>query len=347
MKSYWFVIRNPQLSFYFDRRTPALVLAITALLLVVIILSIGQGEYPISPVDVVKTILGINTGNPDHAFVIYTLRLPRTLTALLVGMALAIAGTITQAILRNPLAAPGIIGVNSGAALAAVALLVVFPGVSVAVLPAIAFVGGFLTFVLIYLFGWKGGSSPVRLILVGIGFNLIAATLTNILITFGEINSVSAALTWLAGSVYGSSWQKVSSLLPWLMVFCPIVWLMARDLNAFNLGDAIARGLGNPVEWRRGLLLTLSVALSGAAVATAGSIGFVDFVTPHIARKLVGPSHQGLLPVAALAGGLLMVLSDLVGRILFAPIEIPCGLITSVLGAIYFLYLITHRPQSR
>lgn len=344
-KPNWFVVRNQQFSFHIDRRAPLLVLVLITLTLLAMIINTTVGEYPISPWDVARTMLGIDTGNPDHAFVIYTLRLPRTLVAVFVGMALAIARTITQGILRNPLAAPGVIGVNSGAALAAVTLLIVVPEAPVSALPAVAFAGGFIVFALIYLLGWKGGSAPIRLILVGIAFNLLASTLTSIMTTFGDLNAVSAALVWLAGSVYGRSWEQLVSLLPWLIVFCPVALLMARDLNVLNLGDDLARGLGSPVEWRRSLLLVVSVALAGAAVATAGGIGFVDFVTPHIARKLVGPSHQGLLPVAAVTGGLLVVVSDLIGRTLFAPIELPCGLITSGIGALYFLYLLIQRRR--
>jgi len=260
--------------------------------------------------------------------------------ALLVGIALGVAGTITQGILRNPLAAPGIIGINAGAALAAVALIVIFPNISVSFLPLAAFGGGLVVFASIYLLAWNGGSSPIRLVLVGIGFSLMAAAVTNILVTFGNIYAVSQALVWLAGSVYGSSWDEVRSLLPWLAVFVPLSLVMARDLNVLNLGDDIARGVGCPVEWRRGLLLVTSVALAGGAVATAGTVGFVGFIAPHIARRLVGPSHGGLLLSAGLTGGLLVVVADLIGRSAFAPIELPCGLVTSAIGAPYFLYLL-------
>jgi iron complex transport system permease protein len=264
---------------------------------------------------------------------------------LLAGGSVAIAGTITQGILRNPLAAPGIIGVNSGASLAAVILLVLFPGAPISLLPPAAFGGGFIVFVLIYGLGWRGGIAPVRLILVGVAFTLIADSFTSILITFGNIETVSSALVWLAGSVYGRTWEQLFVLLPWLVVLCPIALFMAREMNVLNLGDDVARGLGSSVERQRILLLTISVALSGAAVATAGGIGFVDFITPHIARRLVGASHQGLLPVAAVTGGLLVVVADLIGRLLFAPIELPAGLITSAIGAPYFLYLLMQRRR--
>lgn len=345
--SNWLVIRSARfpVSFRLNRRVPGLLLLLGFLLLTVMIASIGYGEYSIPPLDVVKTVLGLETGNPDYALVINTLRLPRVLVALLVGMALATAGTITQGILRNPLAAPGIIGINAGAALAAVTLLIVLPGVSVAVLPGAAFVGGFTVFALIYLLAWNGGSSPIRLVLIGIGFSLMTGAITNILITFGNINNVSQALVWLAGGVYGRSWDQVRALVPWLVVFVPVALVMARDLNVLNLGDDIARGVGTALEWRRGILLVSSVALAGASVATAGTIGFVGFIAPHIGRRLVGPSHEGLLLASALIGGLLVMVADLIGRSLFAPIELPCGLVTAAIGAPYFLYLMIQQRQ--
>lgn len=343
----WLVIRSRRLpvSFRLQRRVPGVMLILGILILVVLIASVSYGDYPVPPWAVMQTVLGLETGNADYAFVVNTLRLPRVLVALVVGMALAIAGTITQGILRNPLAAPGIIGINAGAALAAVTLIIALPNVPTSVLPVAAFVGGFTVFALIYLLAWSGGSSPLRLVLVGIGFSLMTSAITNILVTFGNINEVSQALVWLAGSVYGRSWDEVVALLPWVGVGIPAAVLLARDLNALNLGDDLARGIGSSVEWRRGILLVISVALAGAAVATAGTVGFVGFIAPHIARRLVGSAHEGLVPTAALVGGLLVVLADLIGRSVFAPIELPCGLVTSAIGAPYFLYLLIYHRR--
>lgn len=306
----------------------------------ILVFSVGYGEYPISPIDVLKTLLGLSTNNSDHSFVIYTLRLPRVITAFLVGMALAVAGTILQGLTRNPLAAPEIVGVEAGAGLAAVALIVLFPSVSVFFLPIFAFAGALTAALLVYWLSWNGGSSPIRLILVGVGLGAVASALTSLMITFGNIYDVSQALVWLAGSVYGRTWEHIQALLPWLMVFMPLALLSSRELNALSLGDQVSRGLGSAVEWQRGLLLLISVALAGASVATAGTIGFVGLMAPHLARQLVGNAHQGLMPTAALAGGLIVALADLLGRSLFAPIELPCGVITAAVGAPYFLYLL-------
>ena len=339
-KSQWLVLRTRHVSLRLDRRTPRVLLGLMLATLAAIIWSVGQGEYPVPPLAVIRTVLALPTDNPDYEFIVNTLRLPRTLAAWGVGMALAIAGALTQGVTRNPLAAPGIIGVNAGAALAAVTLIVVFPAAPFTVLPLAAFGGALTVAALIYLLAWKGGSSPVRLILVGVGFSLIAGALTNLMVTFGNIYNVSQALVWLAGSVYGRSWAQVLAFTPWLVGFGVMSLFLSRELNALQLGDDLARSLGSRLEWCRGWLLLSGVALAGAAVATAGSIGFVGLMAPHIARQLVGPSHEGLLPVAALTGGMVVVAADLVGRLLFAPIELPCGIITAIIGAPYFLWLL-------
>lgn len=346
MKLDWLVIRSEAISFRIDRRVPLMLLCLAVVIVVAIVMNVGRGEYPISPLDIVKTVLGIDTGNPDHAFVIHTLRLPRTLVAFMVGVALAISGTIFQGLTRNPLADPGIIGINAGASLAAVAVIILFPSAPIYTLPLSAFAGALLMAVLIYSLAWNKGSSPILLILIGIGLSAIASATTSLLITFGEIYNVSDALVWLAGSVYGRSWEQVFSLLPWLIVFVPMALTLARHLNALNLGDDVAKGLGTRVEWQRGLLVLVGVALAGAPVATAGMIGFVGLIAPHLGRQLVGPNHEGLVPTSALLGGVIVVLADLLGRTLFAPIELPCGVVTAAIGAPYFLYLlICHRKK--
>ena len=348
MTKQWLIICPKELpiSFHLDRRVPVILLVLTLVTLVAMVLSVGYGEYPISSVDVVKTLLGIPTANGDYAFIINTLRLPRTIVAFLVGVGLAIAGTITQGITRNPLAAPEIIGVNAGATLAAVSLIVLLPDISISLLPVAAFGGAGAIALLIYLMAWQGGSSPIRLILVGIGFDLIVSALTDIMITFGEIDSVSQALVWLAGSVYGRTWTQVWALLPWIIIFSALALLLARELDILNLGDEIALSLGSRVEWQRGLLLFTSVALAGASIATAGAVSFVGLMAPHLARQLIGASHQELIPVAAVMGGMLVVIADLLGRVMFAPLELPCGIITAAVGAPYFVYLLIKNRQN-
>jgi iron complex transport system permease protein len=347
MNKGWLVIRSRhfRVSLRLERRVPAVLLTLLLVTLAAMALNVGQGEYPISPLEVLKTILGLETDNPDYPFVVNTLRLPRTIVAYLAGVGLAISGTILQGVIRNPLADPSLIGINAGASLAAVTLIVLVPSVPLFALPLSAFGGALAVSVLIYLLAWDKGSSPIRLILVGVGLDAISRALTTLMVTFGEINSVSQALVWLAGSVYGRTWEHVWSLLPWLVVLVPLAFVLAKQLNALNLGDDVARSLGSQVEWQRGLLLVVSVALVGASVATAGTIAFVGLIAPHLGRQLVGPTHEGLIPVSALMGGLIVVLADWLGRVLFAPIELPCGVITAAVGAPYFLYLLVRNRK--
>lgn len=340
------LLYSPLGSVRVDRRLPTLLLVLASLSFVAIVLNVQQGQYAIAIIDIIKTLLGINPGNPDHAFVIYTLRLPRTLVAFMVGMALAISGTIFQGLTRNPLADPSIIGIDAGASLVAVAVIVLFPDAPTYVLPIAAFSGALCAAILIYSLAWQGGSSPILLILMGIGLSQIAIALRYLMITFGSIYDVSQALVWLAGSVYGRTWEQFFAFLPWCILGTAAALLLSRQLNVLNLGDDVATALGSRVEWQRGLLVLVAVALSGSAIATAGTIAFVGLIAPHTGRLLIGANHQNLLPVTALLGGLLVTLADLCGRTLFAPIELPCGVVTAAIGAPFFLYLlIRHRSQ--
>lgn len=342
MKNHSLVFRSHKLgiSFRFQKRVPTILVTIIVITLAAIVVATSYGEYPTPPLVVIQTVLGINTGNPDYAFVINTLRLPRILTACFVGMALAISGTIMQGLTRNPLADPGIIGIDAGAGLAAVSVIVLLPNAPVEVLPLAASGGALIASLLIYFLSWDRGTHPIRLILIGVGIAAVTSAFTSLIVTFGNIDDVSQALVWLVGSVYGRSWKEVFSLLPWLIIFIPLALLKAPQLNTLALGDEVAKGLGTKIEWQRSFLLLISAALSGAAVATAGTIGFVGLIAPHIARQLVGGNHQGLIPVAGMMGAMIVVIADFLGRILFAPVEVPCGIITAVIGTPYFIYLL-------
>jgi iron complex transport system permease protein len=347
MSKSWLLLGSGQfpLSFRLERRVVPVWITLTIGVIGVLILNVSTGEYPISVWDGFKTLLGLETGNSDHAFIIYTLRLPRALVAGATGIGLAISGTILQSLTRNALAAPEILGINAGASLAAVVTLVLFPSLPVWTLPFSAFAGAGAIASIIYLLVWKKGNSPLHLILIGIGIGAIADAFTALMLTFGDITNISQALVWITGSVYGRSWEHLLRLLPWLIIFVPVAWFLSRDLNALHLGDDLARGLGTPVELRRGILWFTSIALAAACVATAGTLAFVGFISPHLARQLVGPSHEGLIPTAALVGGCMVLGADLLGRVLFMPVELPCGVITAILGAPYFLYLLSRKNR--
>ncbi|GIP23237.1 iron ABC transporter permease [Paenibacillus sp. J22TS3] len=322
---------------------PLIHIPLLLLLGLLILLQIGTGEYPISIKDTLASLLGI--GLPEHDFIVNTLRLPRTLIGLGVGASLAVAGTLLQGITLNPLASPGVIGLNAGAGLTAVAGIV-WLDVPLDWLPWMAFGGALLVALLSYRLAWKQGLSPIRMVLVGIGIAAICQGLITVATLSGNIRLVQQASIWMTGSLYGRSWEHFWPYLPWVVVFLPLAWLFSKQLDLLGLGDAAASGLGYRVHIGRTVLIGIAVALAGTSVATAGTIGFVGLVAPHLARTLVGNKHAILIPTAALLGGLLVLAADFAGRTVLAPVEIPCGLITAMIGGPYMIYLLLREWRS-
>lgn len=333
-------VRWPGFSAQVDRRVPPTLVVLSLLALASLVLNVGTGEFPIPPLDVVRAVLGLETASPEHLFVARELRLPRAIVGLLVGAALGASGAILQGLTRNGLASPDIMGITAGASLAAVSLIVALPGIPLSVRPMGAFLGAAIPAVGIYLLARRGHATPIRLVLVGIGISSIASALTTIVLVRGQVVQVGQALIWMAGSVYAKSWEHLWLLLPWVVAVLPLTILAGRHLDVLALGDEVAVPLGLPVERSRGILLLAAILLAGAAVATAGTIGFVALAAPHLARRLVGPAHLGTLPTAALVGAAMVSVADLLARSLFAPIEIPCGVVTAAVGGPYLLYLL-------
>ncbi|MEH7733085.1 FecCD family ABC transporter permease [Bacillus pumilus] len=311
----------------------------------VFLISLNTGEIRISPMDTLKTFFGF--GSEMDELVLFEFRLPRMVIALLVGASIAVSGAIWQGVSQNGLADPGILGVNAGAGFAVVLFIFAFQGTmsnlgdfTIFVLPLFAFVGaGFAAF-LIYVLAWKKGITPVRLILTGIGVNAAFSAAIVVIQLKMSPNDFNQAIVWLSGSIWGSSWTYVLSVLPWMLIFLVLAFVRARYLNIMNLGDQLSYGLGISVHKERSLFMLIAVALAGASVAVAGSISFLGLAAPHLARKLVGPKHQGMIPASALIGALLLLLADTLGRVILAPSEVPVGLVVSALGAPYFIYLL-------
>lgn len=310
----------------------------------VLIMSTGIGDLKIAPWKVVSVFFG--GGTSLEQLVVTSFRLPRIIIALLAGMALAVAGGILQGMIRNPLASPDIIGITGGAGAAVVAFLTVFSNddntlmVSIKWLPVAAFTGAAVIAFLVYFLAWRKGVSPVRLVLIGIGISALTQALTTLLMILGPIYRASQANIWITGTVNGSDWQDVWILLPWSLVFILLSFFITRQLNIQELGEEIATSVGGNVQRQRFLLLLMSTALVGGAVAFAGGIGFVGLMAPHMARRMVGSSFGALLPTAAFIGGILVMVADLIGRTLFLPLEVPAGVFTAAIGAPYFIYLL-------
>jgi iron complex transport system permease protein len=329
-------LERPALSARIDLRVAGVLGACGLATLAAFAVGIGTGEYPIAPLEAAKAIFG--TGSEAAELIVVTLRLPRVLVAILVGLAFALSGAIFQSLAQNPLVAPDIIGVNAGAALMAVAIITL--GFSQALLPVGAFAGALAAALAVYLLAWKGGLSRYRLVLVGIGVNAVLVAGISFLLTRGDIYEVQRAYVWLIGSVYASDWGDVRLLLAALALLVPAALLLARALEPLQLGDELARALGTRVERARLGLVVVAVALAAVAVTVAGPVGFVAFVAPHIARRLTRASGASVLPAAAAVGGLLVLSADLVAQRAFAPLALPVGIVTALLGAPYFLYLL-------
>ncbi|MBO8164015.1 MAG: iron ABC transporter permease [Brevibacillus sp.] len=326
-------------SFQIEKRSILVVVVLSVLTVLSCILGAGIGDTMIDPLEVIGTIAGVGSG--EHDFVILTLRLPRIIVALLVGAGLGVAGAILQGIIRNPLASPDIIGITGGATVAAVAFITFLSGrVSVHWLPLAAITGAALISLLIYVLAWNRGVTPLRLVLIGIGLQVSMSAASTMMIVLGPFHTVNQAYIWMTGSVYGSSWNQVYTLLPWMLVLIPGVMAYARHINVQEMDDSISTGLGAAVEKQRFLVLLFSVALTGAAVAVAGAITFVGLLAPHIARRLVGRSFQVLVPVSAMIGGLIVFVADLIARTAFYPLDIPAGVFTAGVGAPFFIYLL-------
>lgn len=333
-----------RISFLADRKSLFTIIILAAAAFLVFLFSTGMGEMKINPLKVLQVLFG--GGTNMEQLVIKNFRLPRIIVALMVGIGLAVAGGILQGMIRNPLASPDIIGITGGASVAVVAFLAIFSDdnnaltVSIEWMPVAAFAGAAAIAFLVYLLAWKNGSSPIRLVLIGIGISTLTQALTNLMMILGPIHQASQANIWITGTVHGSNWDNVKIIVPWIILLSALAMIFARNLNIQELGDDVATGIGGAVQRHRFIMLMLSTGLIGGSVAFAGGIGFVGLMAPHIARRLVGSSFGALLPTAGLIGGILVMAADLIGRTLFSPLEIPAGVFTASIGAPYFIYLL-------
>lgn len=324
----------------------------TAVLLIISLLAVFvgalmYGSYSMTAGEVVRTLLGNGDGMQNLA--VFDLRLPRAVTAVFVGSALSVSGCILQSVTKNELAEPGIIGINAGAALAVVLFISVkstsyytaLGTGTVLFMPAAAAAGAFLSFLCIYILAReKGRIRPVKMILAGIGVN----TGINALITLYQLNmskgDYNQALSWIGGSLWGSSWVYVAVTAPIILVLTGIVFYKNRTLDVMDLGDELAIGLGVRAERERKMFFVLAVCLAACATSVAGNIAFAGLIGPHLAKRLVGPVNRRKIPAAACLSSILVLGADTLARNLFSPLEIPAGIMISLIGVPYFIYLL-------
>jgi iron complex transport system permease protein len=342
------------------RRIGAAILALAALLALLAVASLGTGAVAIPADRVVAVLAGWLTGDADvlasrEALVILSIRVPRLLLGVLIGAALAVSGALMQGLFRNPLADPGLVGVSSGAALAAGATIVLgdrILGTVSAQLPFIllpfgAFFGGLASTLILYAIATRHGRTSVAIMLLaGVALGAFTGSLTGLLAFVSDDRQLRDLTFWSLGSLSGASWTKVATVTPLILPVLFCVPFLARGLNALLLGEAEAFHLGIAVQrLKRAAILMVAVAV-GASVASAGVIGFVGIVVPHLLRLVFGPDHRVLLPLSAALGAALLTGADLLARTLVSPAELPIGILTAAIGAPFFLWLLLRRDRS-
>lgn len=323
-------------------RTSSVLVILAALALVALWCDINAGYRSISLEELGQILSG--TASQSLTYTLVDLRLPRVLTSLLVGVGLSLSGCLLQGISRNDMADPGVLGINAGAGLLVAAFVVFVPAglfPSAAALPVLAFAGS----AAVAFLGWRlsvvrGASSPRRLLLIGVALATGLSSATSLLMLRMSDGDYAFVQNWLAGSIWGASWENVAILAVGLALLVAGALYASRTLNVLGLGEAAATGLGVNVPRARAALTAVAVGASGLACAVGGGLTFVGLVCPHMARRLVGPNFRVLVPACVLVGAVLMLLADIISRTLLAPNEIPVGIVAAVIGAPYFLYLL-------
>lgn len=311
---------------------------------------ITNGAFDITVMDIIKTFLRIDP-NEKQDLVIFEFRLPRIIIAALVGIGLGIAGTVIQGVTRNGLADPGILGINAGAGASIVIFMFFFQMTatnisidswySVFIMPLFGFVGGALAASIIYMFSWRNGVLDMqRLILTGIAISSGFGAVSLYISLKMNASDYEMAAVWISGSIYNANWSFVLSVLPWVVILGYAIYRKSHLLDYLQLEEASVKSLGISVEKEKSILLLCSIGLVSACVSVSGGIGFIGLMAPHIAKRLVGIKHRYVVPMSAAVGMFLLVFSDYIAKTVFEPSELPVGIIVSIVGIPYFLYLL-------
>ena len=300
------------------------------------IISIMKGSVNVPLNEIIAAMTGGSAGM--HQQIILNIRLPRTIVAGLVGVNLALSGAILQAVMKNPLADPHIIGISAGAGIMGIFIMLLFPDLSWLITPA-AFAGAMGAAILIYILAWKNGIQPIRIILAGVAVSaFLGAGISALMIIYSD--RVHSALMWMVGGLSARSWPQVMIIWPYTLAGMIFTLLAARHLNILQLGDELAKGLGLRVERTRLILTAAAALLAASAVSVVGLLGFVGLIVPHAARLMIGSDYRYLLPATIFLGAATVMLSDTFARVAFAPVELPVGIIMAAIGAPFFLFLL-------
>ncbi|CAN5430330.1 MAG: iron ABC transporter permease [Actinomycetota bacterium] len=301
--------------------------------------SVRFGAAEIGTREVIETFTDYDA-NSEEDLIIRTLRVPRAIIAALVGASLAVAGAIMQGLTRNPLADPGILGIEAGAALAVVGAVFLFGVSSLSTYALFAFLGGGITALLVYGLGsmGRGGMTPMKLTIAGAAFTALLSSLTTAMLILNQ-QTLEEIRFWLAGSVAGRDLTLLLQVLPYILVGLVLSLGISRQVTTLSLGDDVAAGLGQRTGWVKAIAAVAVVLLAGSAVAIAGPIGFVGLVIPHVVRFFVGVDYRWILPYSIIVGAILLVSADIAARLVLRPQEIPVGIMTALVGAPFFIYL--------
>jgi len=313
------------------------------ILSVVFILSIRFGAVEYSAEQILGVIFGFGEFDETLQTIIMNIRLPRTLIAMIVGANLAVSGALLQAVMRNELADPGLTGISTGASLAALTIMLVFPAYGHLV-PAAAFIGAGVAFFVVYSLAWRRGVDPIRIVLAGVAVNAVlggGSALLSLLFS----DRLQGVQMWLNGSMSGRSWNHIAVLGPYAAIGLISAFLCIKSANLLQLGDEMAKNLGLKVNLARIILSAIAAFTAAVSVAVVGLIGFVGLIVPHIARLLVGSDYKYMLPFSALLGSLLLLSADTAARNLFSPIELPVGILMAVVGGPFFLWLLRRKGR--
>ena len=327
-----------------DQHTVLIPLLLVALVACTAI-SIATGAVAIDRASLPHILLGSEQASARDTVIVWSVRLPRTLLAMLVGAALAASGAILQGLFRNPLADPGLVGVSSGAVLAAVSTIVIgqnmFGANATRFLPVTAFIGGLLATVLLYTIATRNGRTyTATMLLGGIAISAIAMALTGVLIFMSTEQQLREFTFWSLGSLAGATWEKAASVALFIAVALGLWPLLARGLDRLALGEAEAGHMGVNVQALKRAAIVATALLTGAAVSVSGAIGFIGLVVPHLLRLVMSPRHRFLVPSAALLGANLLLVADMIARTIVAPAELPIGIVTACLGGPVFLWML-------
>lgn len=314
-----------------------LTIAITAIILLILIVAFSTvGSVNLSLKDIFNAL--INNDNKTVTTIVYNIRLPRNILAVIVGANLAISGVLLQSVMRNPLADPGITGVSSGASVAAMIILLILPQYTF-ILPLVAFLGGALACALVFIMSYKNGIKPGRIVLAGVAINTILGGVIGFLSTMYS-DKIQSAMLWLNGSLATKTWSHVNMLFIYSIVGLIISLFLIRSANILQLGDDAATNLGINVNFTRLLICIVAVFLAGISTAVVGIISFIGLIVPHIARMTMGSDHKYTMPFSIVLGSIVLLIADTLARTVASPLEIPVGVIMSIVGGPFFLYLL-------